>query len=177
MPKIRWERLPREKWSNPRERAKERQTSEDDLFELAEWKSQDPDVPDGDWYKDFGTFKLCGTGKFPSTFLLAGQSRAGQAVVTAGCCALRTGAGARGWLRNLWRLCVGRIGARLHFACKKHEAIFGGGSRPGWWLAGARRFYPRYSTTVLAIPVLDRICAFSFMAVDRWRSAYHRPAS
>ena len=51
-----------------RDRARERLVSQDDLFELAEWKAQDPDVPDGDWYKDFGTFKLCGTGKFPSPF-------------------------------------------------------------------------------------------------------------
>jgi hypothetical protein len=45
MPKIQWERLPREKWSHLRERAKERQVSEQDLFELAEWKMQGPDVP------------------------------------------------------------------------------------------------------------------------------------
>ena len=57
MPKIQWERL----------------ISEQDLFALAEWKAQDPDVPDGDWYKDFGTFKLCGTARFANTFLLAGQ--------------------------------------------------------------------------------------------------------
>lgn len=44
--------------------------SEEDLFALAEWKAQDPDVPDGEWYKDFGTFKLCGKGKLPSTFSL-----------------------------------------------------------------------------------------------------------
>ena len=50
----------------------------EDLFELAEWKMQDPDVPDGDGYKDFETFKLCGTGKFPSTFLLAGQAARGK---------------------------------------------------------------------------------------------------
>jgi len=49
-----------------------------DLFELAEWKAQDPDVPDGDWFKDFGTFKLCGTGKFPSTFLMTGQPARGK---------------------------------------------------------------------------------------------------
>lgn len=73
MPKIQWERLPKEKWAHLRDRAKERQISQDDLFALSEWKAQDPDVPAGDWYKDFGTFKLCGTGKFPSTFLLAGQ--------------------------------------------------------------------------------------------------------
>jgi hypothetical protein len=78
MPKIQWERLPREKWAHLRDRARERRVSQDDLFELAEWKAQDPDVPDGDWYKDFGTFKLCGTGKFPSTFLMAGQSARGK---------------------------------------------------------------------------------------------------
>ena len=60
-----------------RDRAKERRISEEDLFELAEWKMQDPDVQNGDWYKDFGTFKLCGTGKFPSTFL-AGQAARGK---------------------------------------------------------------------------------------------------
>lgn len=78
MPKIQWERLPRQKWAHLRERAKERQISEEDLFELAEWKAQNPDVPDGAWYKDFGTFKLCGTGKLPSTFLLAGQAARGK---------------------------------------------------------------------------------------------------
>ena len=78
MPKIQWERLPREKWAHLRERAKERHISEVDLFELAEWKAQDPDVPDGNGFKDFGTFKLCGTGRHPSTFLLAGQAARGK---------------------------------------------------------------------------------------------------
>jgi hypothetical protein len=82
MPKIQWERLPREKWAHLRDRAKDRQISEKDLFELASWKSQDPDVPDGEWYKDFGTFKLCGSGRYPSTFLACRTIRARQAVVT-----------------------------------------------------------------------------------------------
>ena len=47
MPKIQWERLPREKWAHLRDRAKERQISENDLLTLAEWKAEDPDVPDG----------------------------------------------------------------------------------------------------------------------------------
>jgi hypothetical protein len=64
MPKIQWNHLPREKWTHLRDRANERQISQRDLFDLAEWKAEDPDVPDGDWYKDFGTFKLCGTGAF-----------------------------------------------------------------------------------------------------------------
>ncbi|MBL8294839.1 MAG: hypothetical protein JNN08_23540 [Bryobacterales bacterium] len=45
MPKIQWERLPREKWVHLRDRAKERQISQEDLFALAEWKAEDPDVP------------------------------------------------------------------------------------------------------------------------------------
>ena len=78
MPKIQWERLPREKWVHLRDRAKERKISEDDLFDLAEWKAEDPDVPDGEWYKDFGSFKLCGAGKYPSTFLMVGQVARGK---------------------------------------------------------------------------------------------------
>ena len=78
MPKIQWERLPRERWAHLRQRAVERKISEADLFALAEWKRQDPDVPEGEWYKDFGSFKLCGKGRFPSTFLLAGQVALGQ---------------------------------------------------------------------------------------------------
>lgn len=78
MAKLQWEQLPREKWADLRDRAKERKISAQDLFELAEWKAQNPDVPDGDWYKDFGTFKLCGTGKFPGTFLMAGQVARGK---------------------------------------------------------------------------------------------------
>ena len=57
------------------DRAKQRQISQKDLFALAEWKAEDPDVPDGDWYKDFGTFKLCGNGRFPRAFLLPGAAR------------------------------------------------------------------------------------------------------
>jgi hypothetical protein len=37
-----------------------------------------PQVPEGAWYKDFGSFKLCGETRYPKTFLLAGQAAAGQ---------------------------------------------------------------------------------------------------
>ena len=49
-----------------------------DLFREVTGDREDPDVPEGDWYKDFGTFKLCGTGRFPSTFLMSGQSARGR---------------------------------------------------------------------------------------------------
>jgi hypothetical protein len=37
-----------------------------------------PDVPETAWYKDFRSFKLCGEGRYPKTFLLPGQSARGQ---------------------------------------------------------------------------------------------------
>lgn len=74
MPKIQWERLPREKWRT----CAIAHMSREDLYELSEWKALDPDVPDGESYKDFSTFKLCGVGKYPITFLLAGQAARGK---------------------------------------------------------------------------------------------------
>jgi hypothetical protein len=43
-----------------------------------QWRESDPEAPDGLWYKDFGSFKICGEGKYPKTFLLAGQAAKGQ---------------------------------------------------------------------------------------------------
>ena len=34
----------------------------------------------GDWYKDFGSFILCGTGKFPKTVLEKGTKPFGEPV-------------------------------------------------------------------------------------------------
>jgi hypothetical protein len=39
-----------------------------------------PDVPNGAWYKDFGSFKLCGEGQYPKTFLLKSQPANGEEV-------------------------------------------------------------------------------------------------
>jgi hypothetical protein len=51
-----------------------------DLFALEEWRRHSPDVPDGPWYKDFGSFKLCGEDQYPKTFLLKGQAAHGQEI-------------------------------------------------------------------------------------------------
>ena len=32
------------------------------------------------WYKDFGSFKLCGEGQYPKTFLLKGQTARGKEI-------------------------------------------------------------------------------------------------
>lgn len=78
MPKIEWESLPKEVKRHLFQRARERQVSIDDLARLEHWKASNPDAPDGLWYKDFGTFKLCGEGAYPKTFLLRGQAVRGK---------------------------------------------------------------------------------------------------
>jgi hypothetical protein len=37
-----------------------------------------PEAPDGAWYKDFGSFKICGEGECPKSFLLRGQPAGGR---------------------------------------------------------------------------------------------------
>jgi hypothetical protein len=61
-------------------RLKERKITEEDLLKLMEWRQSEPDAPDGPWYKDFGSFKLCGEGRSPKTFLLKGQPAKGEAL-------------------------------------------------------------------------------------------------
>ena len=50
----------------------------DDLNKLRLWIESKPEVSDGPWFKDFGSFKLCGEGKYPKTFLLPGQAASGE---------------------------------------------------------------------------------------------------
>ena len=59
------------------ERMRDRQISLEDLNRLRIWVESQPEVPEGPWYKDFGSFKICGQGAFPKTFLLAGQPALG----------------------------------------------------------------------------------------------------
>jgi len=51
-----------------------------DLNQLRLWMESRPIKPEGNWYKDFGSFKLCGEGAFPKTFLLRGQVAKGKAL-------------------------------------------------------------------------------------------------
>jgi len=62
------------------ERMRDREVTITDLNELRIWVETHPVVPDGEWYKDFDSFKLCGEGPYPKTFLLKGQSAKGRKV-------------------------------------------------------------------------------------------------
>lgn len=78
MPKIQWTNLPEAIRKHLLLRLKDRQISEEDLYSLRLWRESEPDAPDGPWYKDFGSFKLCGEGPYPKTFLLKGQPAKGK---------------------------------------------------------------------------------------------------
>lgn len=62
------------------QRLADRQITVQDLYKLKLWRESEPDAPDGLWYKDFGSFKICGEGRFPKTFLLKGQPAKGTAL-------------------------------------------------------------------------------------------------
>lgn len=79
MPQIEnWPRLPGAIRDHLVDRMRDRKINLDDLNQLRLWVESKPDVPEGQWYKDFGSFKLCGEGKYPRTFLVAGQAAEGQ---------------------------------------------------------------------------------------------------
>ncbi len=80
MPKIRFAELPRALWQRLLERVEERQIPLNDLRLLQVWVKSEPHAPEGDWYKDFGSFKLCGSGEYPKTVLLKGMKPYGEEI-------------------------------------------------------------------------------------------------
>jgi hypothetical protein len=79
MPKIEsWPKFPPAIRDHLIERMRERRISVDDLNRLRLWIESAPEVPPGRWYRGFGSFKLCGEGRYPKTFLLAGQAADGE---------------------------------------------------------------------------------------------------
>lgn len=81
MPKIdTWDKFPAAVREHLIERMRDRFIGIDDLNRLRLWVESAPEVPNDAWYKDFGSFKICGHGSFPKTFLLRGQIAKGRAL-------------------------------------------------------------------------------------------------
>ena len=78
MPRIRWSGLPPALRDHLFDRLRERKITAEDLYQLKVWRESNPEAPDGLWYKDFGSFKICGDGKYPKTLLLADQAAKGE---------------------------------------------------------------------------------------------------
>ena len=74
MPQLeRWDSLPEGVRQHLVERMRDRAISISDLNQLRLWVETRPEVPDGDWYKEFGSFKICGSGSYPKTFCSEGK--------------------------------------------------------------------------------------------------------
>jgi hypothetical protein len=73
LPKIRFSDLPPVLWKHLLRRVEERRIPLEDLERLRVWARSQPEAPDGDWYKDFGSFVLCGSGAYPKTVLSVGM--------------------------------------------------------------------------------------------------------
>lgn len=78
MPKTQWTDLPAALRDHLFDRLQERKITVEDLYQLKLWRESEPEAPPGLWYKDFGSFKICGEGKYPGTFLLRGQPAKGK---------------------------------------------------------------------------------------------------
>ena len=80
MPKSQFSDLPHGLWKHLLERVQEREIRLGDLGRLQEWVKSEPFAPEGDWYKDFGSFKLCGSGEYPKTVLTKGMTAFGKRI-------------------------------------------------------------------------------------------------
>ena len=78
MPRIQWTNLSAALRDHLFERLRERKIRAEDLYDLKLWRECEPEAPADAWYKDFGSFKICGEGKYPKTFLLRGQPAKGN---------------------------------------------------------------------------------------------------
>jgi hypothetical protein len=79
MPQIKtWNNFPPRVRQHLIDRLRDRAITIQDLNQLRLWIETQPEVPVGDWFKDFGSFKICGQGPLAKTFLLPGQAAHGS---------------------------------------------------------------------------------------------------
>lgn len=69
----RWSEIPDAIRAHLETRLYSRGITTSDLEKLRAWRETSPEVPATDWYKDFGSFILCGRAEFPKTFLTPDQ--------------------------------------------------------------------------------------------------------
>ena len=80
MPKIQCANIPPALRQHLFDRLEERKITVEDLYKFKLWRDSEPEAPDGLWYRDFGSFKICVEGRFRKTFLLKGQAAKGEPI-------------------------------------------------------------------------------------------------
>lgn len=78
MPKIRRKDIPPALLQHLLDRIQERRILANQLELLARWLDREPEVPEGEWFKQFPGMTVCGEGELIKTFLLPGQNARGK---------------------------------------------------------------------------------------------------
>ena len=78
MPRVRRKDVPPALFRHLLDRIQERRVRADQLETLARWLDEEPEVPEGAWYKRLGGITACAEGDLIKTFLLPGQSPRGR---------------------------------------------------------------------------------------------------
>ena len=81
MPKIRRQNLPPSLLNHLLDRVTDREISADQLGRFADWLATEPEVPEGQWFKQFPELIVCGDGELVKTFLRTGQVPTGEEVI------------------------------------------------------------------------------------------------
>lgn len=80
----RWSKFPIAVQRHLAERLLDRKITSADLNKLRVWVDSEPDVPQGEWFRDFGSFKIVGRGSNPLSFLDSEQVAYGQEILPEG---------------------------------------------------------------------------------------------
>ena len=80
MPKILRRNLPNAVFQHLLDRVDDRQITEEQLGLFSDWLEDQPDVPEGRWFKRFSNMIVCGEGELVKTFLNVHQIPVGQEV-------------------------------------------------------------------------------------------------
>jgi hypothetical protein len=80
MPRVRRRNLPRQLYAHLLERVQQRGISGKELALMVEWLDQQPEVPQGQWFKRFPSMTVGGEGELVKTFLVPDQAPLGEEV-------------------------------------------------------------------------------------------------
>ena len=78
MPRVRRANIPPALFQHLLDRVQGRSIAASQLVLLAKWLDEEPDVPEGQWYKRFPGMTVCGEGELIKTFLQPGQIATGK---------------------------------------------------------------------------------------------------
>jgi hypothetical protein len=78
VPKVRRRNVPPALFQHLLDRMQDRSIPAAQLEALAKWLDEEPEVPEGQWYKRFAGMTVCGEGELVKTFLLPGHAPKGQ---------------------------------------------------------------------------------------------------